>query len=92
MTAPPFDLHGTFADSQPLTPIIFVLSAGADPAASLQKLADEKGFSERLHMISLGQGQGPIAERLIDQVRWVACCMCSVYVVLCGKYSHTAFR
>eukprot|EP00698_Gefionella_okellyi_P007648 TRINITY_DN186_c0_g2_i1.p1 TRINITY_DN186_c0_g2~~TRINITY_DN186_c0_g2_i1.p1 ORF type:complete len:2597 (+),score=793.21 TRINITY_DN186_c0_g2_i1:164-7954(+) len=64
---PPFDLVGTFGDSSALTPIIFVLSAGADPAASLQRLAEERGFLDRLQMISLGQGQGPIAERLIDQ-------------------------
>ena len=67
MIAPPFDLLGTYLDSVPLTPIIFVLSPGADPAAYLQRLADDRGFADRLHMISLGQGQGPIAERLIDQ-------------------------
>jgi hypothetical protein len=67
MSAPPFDLQGTYSDSSPLTPIIFVLSAGADPAAYLQRLADERGFASRLHMISLGQGQGVIAEALIDK-------------------------
>jgi dynein heavy chain len=35
----------------------------------LQRFADKRGWvlGERLHMISLGQGQGPIAEMLIAQ-------------------------
>jgi len=62
---PPFDLASSFKDSAPLTPIIFVLSTGADPTLYLQNLARDMGVFERLRMISLGQGQGPIAEALI---------------------------
>jgi dynein heavy chain len=62
---PPFDLASSFKDSAPLTPTIFVLSTGADPTLYLQNLARDMGMLERLRMISLGQGQGPIAESLI---------------------------
>jgi len=55
-------LHIVFKDSSPSTPLIFVLSAGTDPAADLYKFADEMKFSKKLNPISLGQGQGPKAE------------------------------
>jgi len=63
--APPFDLGSVFSSSTPLTCIIFVLSTGADPAADFYKFADEQGFGKKNDGISLGQGQGPIAEKLI---------------------------
>ncbi|CAD7935566.1 unnamed protein product [Amoebophrya sp. A120] len=67
--SPPFDLLGSFEESNAGTPIIFVLSAGADPTGYLLKLAEDREYSERLHFISLGQGQGPKAEKLIDMSR-----------------------
>jgi dynein heavy chain len=64
---PTFDLPGSFKDSGPTIPLIFVLSAGADPAAELFRFAEEMRFSKKLIGISLGQGQGPIAEKLIQE-------------------------
>lgn len=54
--SPPFDLEGCLADSSNISPIIFVLSPGADPIAYLNAMAEKKGYKERLHSISLGQG------------------------------------
>lgn len=47
------------------TPLIFVLTQGADPTSILLNFAAEQGFGEKIHPISLGQGQGPKAEQLI---------------------------
>ena len=72
---PPFDLATSFKDSNNVLPIVFVLSPGADPYGYLYKFADEMKFSKKLSNISLGQGQGPIAEKLInmacDRGQWV---------------------
>ena len=57
--APPFDLEGAYLDSTPPTPLIFILSPGADPTDYLLQLAQAKGKGEGgLRIISLGQGQG----------------------------------
>ncbi|CAM9233557.1 unnamed protein product, partial [Phaeothamnion confervicola] len=63
---PPFDLAACFAETTCATPLIFVLTPGADPMTELLRLAEERGYGgKRLASISLGQGQGPLAERAI---------------------------
>lgn len=42
--------------------MIFILTTGSDPFSAFQKFAHDMGFSDRCDSISLGQGQGPIAE------------------------------
>lgn len=61
------DLMEMFKESSSTVPLIFVLSAGTDPAADLFKFADRMRFSKRMLTISLGQGQGPRAEKMINE-------------------------
>ena len=52
--SPLFDLKGAFNDSTCTTPIIFILSPGADPMSYLLNLAKENDFEDRLKILSLG--------------------------------------
>ncbi|KAM6202366.1 dynein axonemal heavy chain 6 [Rhynchocyon petersi] len=62
---PPVDLATLYQDMSFSTPLVFILSTGSDPMGAFQRFARESGYSERVQSISLGQGQGPIAERMI---------------------------
>eukprot|EP00201_Polytomella_parva_P020499 CAMPEP_0175042260 /NCGR_PEP_ID=MMETSP0052_2-20121109/2450_1 /TAXON_ID=51329 ORGANISM="Polytomella parva, Strain SAG 63-3" /NCGR_SAMPLE_ID=MMETSP0052_2 /ASSEMBLY_ACC=CAM_ASM_000194 /LENGTH=3805 /DNA_ID=CAMNT_0016305023 /DNA_START=33 /DNA_END=11446 /DNA_ORIENTATION=+ len=66
---PPFDLEGSYAQSSCTVPLLFVLSPGSDPTAALLQFAEQRGYSSRINVISMGQGQGPKAAHLIDQAR-----------------------
>lgn len=60
---PPFDLAKSFSDSTNKTPIIFVLSPGADPITELTKFAELKKI--KFESLSLGQGQSEAAKEKI---------------------------
>ena len=60
-------LEDVYKDTDFKTPIIFVLSTGADPTGILLRFAKQRDYTERLQTISLGQGQGDNARRLIEQ-------------------------
>ena len=67
-TEPPvLDMQSVVEDSNTKTPLIFVLSSGVDPTSALLQLAEVKGMAARFHALSLGQGQAPIATRMIKE-------------------------
>ncbi|XP_045894232.1 dynein axonemal heavy chain 6-like [Micropterus dolomieu] len=72
---PPADLANLYNDMSPSTPLIFILSTGSDPMGAFQRFAKERGCLDRVESISLGQGQGPIAEKMIHAAlksgKWV---------------------
>jgi len=64
-----------YTDMSSTLPLVFILSPGSDPFDSFQKFSAEFGMIDKLYAISLGQGQGLIAEKLIkngkEQGNWV---------------------
>lgn len=77
---PVVQLKHVFPDTNNVTPIVFLLSSGSDPTAMLFKFAHDIKCADSLASISLGQGQGPIAQRLIEKAtrkgEWVCLMNC----------------
>lgn len=46
-----------------------MLSAGSDPFQSFLRFAADMGFRDKVRAVSLGQGQGPVAERMIEAAK-----------------------
>ena len=85
---PPFDLDLVYADSVPTAPLIFVLSPGVDPVIMLKVKAENRGIGDKFFSLSLGQGQGPIAERMLEdgmkQGHWVFLANCHLCISWMG--------
>ncbi|XP_022832877.1 dynein heavy chain 6, axonemal [Spodoptera litura] len=64
--SPTVQLNTLYADTAATIPLVFVLSTGSDPFGAFQRFATEMGMRDRVHSISLGQGQGPVAEKMIS--------------------------
>ena len=54
-------------DTDFATPLVFILSVGADPTGLLLSYAKVRDYANRLRIISLGQGQGPRAQAMIEE-------------------------
>ena len=64
--SPSCSMEDIYKDLDNKTPCIFVLSTGADPTGMLLRFAKKSNYGDRLHIVSLGQGQGPYAKSLIE--------------------------
>lgn len=65
---PLLDYANIFKQSTSMTPVVFVLSPGADPAYDLFRLGEELGFKPgvKLKYMALGQGMGPKAQEAVE--------------------------
>jgi dynein heavy chain len=81
---PPFDLGACFEDSTATTPLIFVLSKGSDPTKAFYQFAASMRFDKKVKGLSLGQGQGVKAARLLEEAMqkgtWVYLQNCHLYI------------
>lgn len=100
VSPPPFDIKKSYNDSNCLVPLIFILSPGADPMGALWKFCERMGYDNKFYSISLGQGQGPIAQAMIEQAQieggWVCLQNCHlaakwlpVLEMICEKFDLT---
>ncbi|KAI8731251.1 dynein heavy chain 6, axonemal isoform X3, partial [Biomphalaria glabrata] len=63
--SPPVTLPELYETMSKTTPLVFVLSPGSDPMTSFLRFAKDMGVHENVKSISLGQGQGPVADKMI---------------------------
>uniref|UniRef100_A0A4W3H1L8 Dynein axonemal heavy chain 12 n=1 Tax=Callorhinchus milii TaxID=7868 RepID=A0A4W3H1L8_CALMI len=101
---PPFDLAKSYVDSTAKIPLLFILSPGADPMASLLKFTNDKNMiGDKFQAISLGQGQGPIASKMIKEAivegTWVCLQNCHLAVSwmptlekICEEFAISSFH
>ncbi|KAK3733193.1 hypothetical protein QZH41_008554, partial [Actinostola sp. cb2023] len=63
--SPSIDLPVLFENISSTIPLIFILSTGSDPMNAFLRFARDMNYTDRIQAISLGQGQGPVAEKMI---------------------------
>jgi dynein heavy chain len=82
-------LKRSFEDSTNDSPIILILSPGADPMTELDKLSKHPTIKKQINSLSLGQGQGKVAIEAFNTAResgtWVVMQNCH----LCPSFMPT---
>jgi len=65
--SPPINYERIYASSTEKTPVVFILSPGADPQGELEILGESLGFgSAKFKYLALGQGMEEKAKTAID--------------------------
>jgi len=65
--SPPLDYAKIYGQSTATTPVVFILSPGADPQADLQKLVETVGLGmNKFRFMALGQGMEETAKSYIE--------------------------
>ena len=61
--SPPIKYEKIYEQSTEKTPIVFILSPGADPQSDVQKLVEQVGIGmNKFKFLALGQGMGDTAK------------------------------
>lgn len=69
VTPPIISYEAIYEQSTPMSPIVFILSPGSDPASDLMKLAERIEFgSNKIKFLSMGQGQEKVCHTLLDDL------------------------
>merc|ERR1719174_2749713 len=64
--SPQIKMSDIYADSDALTPVVFILSTGADPTDMFYTFTKSMKMDKKMKVVALGQGQGPRAAAAID--------------------------
>ncbi len=65
--SPPIDYEKILKQSTEKTPIVFILSPGADPQGEVQRLLETTGIGmAKFKFLALGQGMGDLAKEMIE--------------------------
>jgi len=66
ISPPVFEISKSYKESSLTTPLVFILSKGADPNASFESFAHKMNMTKKCKQVSLGRGQGAKAENEIN--------------------------
>lgn len=81
---PPFDLELSARAASATTPFVFVLTKGSDPTKAFDSYCTASKFDGRTFKLSLGQGQGPKASKLLEdgcqKGAWIYLQNCHLFV------------
>ncbi|XP_026468943.1 dynein heavy chain 7, axonemal-like [Ctenocephalides felis] len=68
LESPPFELKSLYGETDCCTPLMILLSPGVDPFCDIIKFGELQGVgSDKMHYISLGNGQDALASKLLDE-------------------------
>ena len=87
VTPPVISFDNVYDQSTPQSPIVFILSPGADPAGDLGKLADRMGYGgNRFKFLAMGQGQEKVCVTILFGRMYVPYVL--VCSIVCHAYTH----